>query len=34
VRYAPRLPADEALEGAVSEARSLLGKLARPGSRR
>lgn len=34
VRYAPRPPADEALEGAVSEARSLLGKLARPGSRR
>jgi len=34
VRYAPRPPADEALEGAVSDARSLLGKLARPGARR
>jgi hypothetical protein len=34
VRYAPDTPADEALEGAVSDARSLLGKLAHRGGLR
>ena len=34
VRYAEQAPADEALEGAVSNARGLLGKFAKPGGRR
>jgi len=34
VRYAQQPPPDAALEGAVSNARGLLGKFARPGSRR